>query len=175
MPIKSFDLEFKSLGPEGSFQGLASTYGDPPDQGGDVVEHGAFSETLRHNSQRSLLVDHEHVVGVCELKDSPSGLICRGQFTMEVQKASETFYLCKSGAIRGLSIGYTVPAGGAEIRPDGVRVLKSVKLYEVSLTWAPMNQHALVSAASVKSARETVRIETALDEFRREILEALKG
>jgi hypothetical protein len=54
----------------------------------------------------------------------------------------------KAGDLAGLSIGYTVPPGGAE-RITGGRRLTKVKLHEVSVVAIPMNDGARVT--SVKS------------------------
>jgi len=164
VPILAFPLELKSLSAEGEFEGLASTYGNV-DQGGDVVEEGAFTETLKQaGAARPLLCDHRDVVGMVTLKDTPKGLACKGKLTLGVQKARETYELMRDGAIKGLSIGYSA-LGGGDIR-NGVRYLSQVKLYEVSLTWAPMNEMALVTG--MKSVQEQ-QVKNALQEFRSDL------
>ena len=51
----------------------------------------------------------------------------------------------------GLSIGYSIPDGGAEVDPQTrVRVLKKLKLWEVSPVVFPANPHARIS--TVKAA-----------------------
>ena len=169
MPIFTCPLELKSLSPEGVFEGLASTYGNV-DEGGDECVAGCFTETLKSNSQKPLLADHRDPIGVVTLADSAAGLKCKGKLTLGVQKAREVYELMKDGAITGLSIGYQVVGDrGAEIK-NGIRYLKNLKLYEVSTTWAPMNAAAQIS--HVKSAQQEQQIQTALDEFRRDILNA---
>ena len=170
MPSKDFLLEIKHIAPEGTFLGLAST--SDLDQGGDVCLPGCFAATLKEKGpQRPLLADHSQPIGVVSLKETDAGLECKGALTMEVQKAREYHALMRDGAVRGLSIGFQVPPGGSEMRSDGVRVLKSIRLFEVSAVTFPMNERAMV--ASVKSAQQEHQIQTALDQFRREVLKAL--
>jgi hypothetical protein len=55
-----------------------------------------------------------------------------------------------AGTVKGMSIGYRIPQGGAEFDRDGrVRRIKSADLVEVSVVTFPMNKRAQV--ARVKS------------------------
>jgi phage head maturation protease len=71
-------------------------------------------------------------------------------------QARIAFAHCQAGNIRGLSIGYDVPAGGAPIDDAGVRNLSELKLWEVSIVTFPMNEAATIS--SVKSLEYARRI-----------------
>jgi uncharacterized protein len=86
-----------------------------------------------------------------------------------VQRGREVFSLLKQKAIRGLSIGYKSLKDDTR---NGVRYLQQIKLFEISLTPFPMNEMATVT--SVKSAQREQQIKNALDEFRRDILQALE-
>ncbi len=55
--IKSFPLKVDRVGDTGEFTGYASTFGDV-DQGGDVVDRGAFKKTLRENGGKVPVLDH---------------------------------------------------------------------------------------------------------------------
>ncbi len=169
MPISAFQFEVKQLDEQGTFEGIASTYGGPPDLGGDIVMPGAFDTTLAGSRQRPLLRDHKDAIGVVDLADSPQGLIAKGRLTMGVQAARETFALMKDGAIRGLSIGFQ---SVKEDYKDGVRQLISCKLFEISLCATPMNQLAMVT--SMKSAQEHQAVLTALHDFKSDILRAIR-
>ena len=46
MLTQDFQLRLKSLDDAGSFSGFASTYGGPPDLVGDIIEPGAFAQSI---------------------------------------------------------------------------------------------------------------------------------
>lgn len=149
-------LQFKfAAGDEpGTFTGYASTYGGEPDSYGDLIAPGAYSKTLsRHASsgtRPALLWQHDQTspVGVwLGFEDTAEGLLARGKLTMDVPQAKAAHALMKDGAL-ALSIGYSVPRGGAELI-DGARLLKEIDLHEVSLVAIPANTSARI--ISVKS------------------------
>ena len=146
---RSFDI--KELDERGSFEGLASVYGNV-DLGEDIVEPGAFKEyALTKDGQIRILDGHNTrmPVGKGKLIDTHVGLAVKGQLNLAIARSREVYELMKDHIIDGLSIGYDVIKGGFEYDADGVRHLKALKLWEVSLTAFPMNQSALVS--TVKS------------------------
>jgi Escherichia/Staphylococcus phage prohead protease len=147
-----FNLELKAVQDSGAFQGRAAVYGNV-DAYGDRIVPGAFTESLQKRGDvRPLLWTHDvgDVLGTCKLSDAADGLNLAGTLDMNVGRAKEVHSLMKSGAVSGLSIGFTIPSGGTEM--DGsVRVLKKVDLREVSLTALPANDQATVT--QVKSIR----------------------
>lgn len=157
MKILGLPFEFKDLTDRGTFEGLASVYGNT-DLGGDIVEPGAFKEFAYTRDSHIRILDGHNTrapIGKGKLIDSHLGLAIKGALSMEVSRAREVYALMKDGVIDGLSIGYDVLPGGSEVDDKGVRHLKSLKLWEVSTTPFPMNQAALVSAVkSVTSVRE---------------------
>lgn len=151
-------FEVKEITEQGTFEGLASVYANT-DLGGDVVEPGAFKEfALTRDGMIRILDGHNTraAIGKGKLTDTHLGLAIKGQFEMAVARAREVHALMKAHIIDGLSIGYDVLQGGAEIGQDGVRRLKALKLWEVSTTPFPMNQAALVS--SVKGVERVTDI-----------------
>jgi uncharacterized protein len=143
--------ELKARGDEGwSFSGYASTFGNL-DQGGDVVLHGAFSNSIKTRVPR-LLWQHdmtEPVGRVVSLSEDERGL--HGEYKLSrTSRGHDAYQLLKDGAIDSMSIGY-VPEE-QEFDDAGVRLLKSVNLLEISLVSIPMNEEARVTA--VKAARE---------------------
>ena len=52
----------------------------------------------------------------------------------------------KAGSLKGLSIGYTVPDGKSEIQRDGTRVLREIKLQEISLVAVPADPGGMVTS-----------------------------
>ena len=167
MPNRAFALELKGLTEKGEFSGLASTYGNV-DQVGDIVEPGAFTKTLASSKERPLLWNHRDPIGTVQLTDSPIGLLVRGRLSLAIQKGAEAYTLLQDRVVTGLSIGFET------IRSDlsgAVRHLREVRLWEVSLTWIPANQRALITA--VKSLDHN-RIQSVLKGAADEILRALE-
>ena len=154
MQHNDFRFEIKSVSEsDGSFTGLASTYGNV-DQGGDEVMPGAFSKTLRDaKGPFPVLMGHDthEQIGYAELQDSTSGLVVNGKLVMHTEKAKQAYALMKAKALRGLSIGYDTIRSTVK---GSIRQLTEVKLYEVSVTPFPMNEMALVT--SVKDSSDAV-------------------
>ena len=146
--ILAYPLEIKSLDQQaGTFEGIASVY-QALDQSNERVLSGAFSKNLALQGRtRPLLAEHRDTVGTVELKDTPSGLLALGQFTLEVQRARDVLALVKSGAMRGLSIGFLTVK---DQFVNGVRELVELKLFEISVVTFPCLESAQIT--SVKSA-----------------------
>jgi HK97 family phage prohead protease len=158
METKTRDFAFRVIGKSlddaaGTFTGLASTYGGPPDLVGDVVEPGAFRQAIQNQGRGFPLLfahDQSQPLGLAKISDSPAGLNVNGSLLMSDPAAQRAYEHLKMGSIRGLSIGYqTNPADVAYSGDGKVRSLKSVHLHEISLCAVPANPGALVQ--SVKS------------------------
>lgn len=157
--IKTFDFQLKEVDPgdaKGEFTGFAAVYGNKDHQG-DIIEAGAFTRTLNSlDSEIPLLWQHDvtRPIGIGKLEDHSKGLKIHGYLNLGVKVAQEAYELMKPragfkrGIIRGLSIGYDVVKDAIE---EGVRKLKEIKLWEVSLVTFPANGRALIS--DVKSAQ----------------------
>jgi len=149
-----YQLETKSIGEAGEFEGYASTFGNV-DQGGDVVEPGAFIEGVvkakKDRRNIPLLWQHDHTepIGIWkDIAEDAKGLYVKGQLLIEHDPLARRAHgLLKAGALGGMSIGYRVPAGGAEAdeRRPGITRLKTIDLREISLVTMPMNLEARVS------------------------------
>jgi HK97 family phage prohead protease len=153
--------EFKFMDAEatarGEFVGYASTFGNM-DLGGDIVEAGAFRDTItkRGAGGVAMLWGHDPrqppIGKWLELREDDRGLVARGQLILDVAKARDVHALMREGALKGLSIGYRLPPGGAETDRRGVRRIKSADVHEISVVTFPMNTRAQVSR--VKSVEE---------------------
>lgn len=144
-------LEIKGIAEDGSFEGILSPYGNV-DGGGDVVEPGAYTKTLKEGgATRPLLWQHktDQPIGQLTLEDRPDGLWCKGQLLMELPKAKDAYLVIKARIIKGLSIGFESIKDSIE---SGVRHLKEIKLYEGSIVTFPMNDFALIT--SVKGSKQ---------------------
>jgi len=167
MKIFDFSLETKEVGESGEFEGYASTFGNV-DQGGDVVEPGAFIEGIvkAKKDGRSIPMlwqhDQREPIGVWkDLSEDAKGLYVKGQLLIDADPLARRAHgLLKAKALGGMSIGYRIPAGGAE--PDekrrGVNRLKVLDLREISLVTMPMNIEARVT--SVKAMMEAGKLPT---------------
>lgn len=149
--------DFKAVSDgNGGFEGYASLFGIR-DEGGDIVEAGAFAETLPEFIQRGFIpVGHEWgglpVGYVTDAHEDERGLYIKIAYhsTKEAQDARAVAQeRMAAGKFVGLSIGYMVAPGGAVMKADGRHITK-VDLYEVSQVNAPMLKPAGLTA--VKSA-----------------------
>lgn len=159
-----FKLETKELGRDGQFSGYASVYGNV-DQGGDIVEAGAFRAALDPSKPKPKMLwqhDPSQVIGVWDgLQDDATGLRASGRLLTEIQKGHEALILMKAGAIDGLSIGYRVTETDYIVTPKGtVRQIKSADLLEISVVTFPMNPKSLVT--DVKQLQSPREVETIL-------------
>jgi uncharacterized protein len=159
-------LEVKLARAGGELTGYGSTFGNR-DHGGDIVAPGAFAKSLAEHrdagSMPAMLWSHDTAepVGVWhEAREDGKGLLLKGKLTLDTRRGAEARALAKDGAL-ALSIGYsTRDADYAE----GNRILKDVKLFEVSLVAIPMNPEAQL--VSVKSAiGEGIRDAVAFERF----------
>lgn len=162
---RPFDI--KEVSETGSFEGLASVYGNV-DLGLDIIEPGAFKEFYRTKDGKIRILDGHNPrvpIGKGEVIDSHLGLVIKGQLVLETGPARNVHALMKAGVIDGLSVGYDILPGGSKIDDQGVRHLSSLKLWEVSATPFPMNPKAQV--LGVKNI-ERVRSVRELEELLRE-------
>lgn len=136
----------------GTFTGIASAFRNTPDHHGDIVRPGAFKRSLAKHSlegtRPAMLWSHDKAkpVGAWQdFRETTEGLEVTGQLSLEVPEAKSAKSLMQVGAL-ALSIGYRIAPGGAEIRDDGVRLLKDVDLFEVSLVAMPSDTNARITA-----------------------------
>lgn len=143
-----FQMQVKAVAEDGTFEGILSPYGNV-DDGGDVVDAGAFTKTLQENGNTvPMLWQHKTdcPIGELTLQDRQDGLYCTGKFLLDIPDANKAYLLLKSKIIKGLSIGYEAIKSQVV---GGVRHLKEIRLYEGSVVTFPMN--ALAAVTSVKS------------------------
>jgi HK97 family phage prohead protease len=174
---------------EGQFTGYASVFGNR-DSYGDVVQPGAFKETLAEwdDSQDNLPVLWGHDMGdpfsnigvVTKAVEDEKGLRVTAQLDLENPKAAQVYRLLKQRAVGQMSFAYDVLEGHSERSEDEGEFysLDKLKLYEVSIVPLGANQETEILA--VKVAREiagkagrviSAKNETAL----REALSQLEG
>jgi HK97 family phage prohead protease len=154
-----------------TFQGLASTWDE--DLGGDRIVKGAFRKTLgdwkaaKGRKPIFLLDQHNYysirsILGrLASAQETDAGLETEWE-VIEGADGDEAMRRVKGGFITGLSIGYSAVKWETEKVEGGeewetIRILKEVKLYEVSLVIWPMNEGAVIDPASLKSLTAALR------------------
>ncbi len=143
--------QFKFTSGTGSFEGYAAVFGNV-DQGGDVIEPGAFKEFVKTRDGRVLILwqhDTQQPIGKAEVTQDARGLHVRGNLALDDATAAKAYSLMKNGLLDSMSIGYTILPGGEQAMNSGARLLTGLKLYEVSVVTFGMNEQARVD--SVKS------------------------
>lgn len=153
-------------------EGYASLFG-APDQGGDVVEAGAYGASLsalkRDGRRVKMLWQHDPAepIGVWdEVREDAKGLFVKGRLLTDVARAREAAALIAAGAIDGLSIGYRTVKAVKDGK--GLRRLSELELWEVSLVTFPMLPQARVGAKGEDPESALMRdLAETLDEARR--------
>ena len=130
--------------------GYASLFGQA-DQGGDVVEVGAYRASLAKIAARGgsvkMLWQHDPAqpIGVWEeVREDARGLWVKGRILTDVTRGREAAALLGVGAIDGLSIGYRTVRAHKDA--SGKRRLMELELWEISLVTFPMLPDARVAA-----------------------------
>lgn len=140
MPFK-----IKAVSEDGLFSGYGSVFG-VVDSYKEVVAPGAFADSLA-SRMPSLLWQHRsgEPVGVyTTVKEDSVGLYVEGKLALKTARGAEAYELLKMGAVSGLSIGF-ISREDSYDKVSGVRTLKKLDLWEVSLVTFPANDSARVS------------------------------
>ena len=158
LETRAFPLKFKSIAADGTFVGYGSTYGNL-DLVGDIVQPGAFTQAIQSQGKGFPLLwvhDQETPLGIAKISDSKAGLVVDGQMLMSDPNAQRVFAHMQMGSVKGLSIGFGHPDPAKTSYDDnGARILREIKLYELSLCPVPANPLATVT--SVKSLAQVER------------------
>jgi uncharacterized protein len=120
--------------------GYASLFGIP-DLAGDVVERGAFAETLKALPAPDIRMLFQHdpdrpIGRWTGASEDDQGLWMQGLIDPRHLDARSVLRLIKAGTADGLSIGFR--ALDAAPRHSGGRILKTIDLREVSVVTFPM-------------------------------------
>lgn len=147
-----FEFSTKADGDSRVIEGYGSVFGNI-DSTGDIILSGAFAESLTRRMPK-MLYQHwsEKLIGRWdEAREDSKGLYIKGTLA-KTPLADEAYELAKMGALDGMSIGYS--PNDYEHDDKGIRKLKKVELWEVSLVTFPANEAARVTG--VKGI-ETIR------------------
>ena len=155
--IKSFPFKLDALNDAGEFSGYASTFG-AVDLGGDVIEKGAYTKTLKESQGRIPILDHHdptrQIGWNVQAHEDERGLFVRGLLDLNVRAARERQSLMKMaqsiGGRTGLSIGFRTIKEEPDRKRPNIRRLKEVQLIEYSVVTFPMNPQAGVVSVKAK-------------------------
>lgn len=156
LEYKSFDVEIKADGEQGTFVGLASPYNNI-----DGVNDRVMPTISKLNNNKTVPILYQHdttkVLGKQLLTNTSLGIQTTGQLILDkdesgsylIPLAAEAYALLKKGLLK-LSIGYaTLKASYTTEKGQTIRNLDEIDIKEVSLVTFPCNEQAVVS--SVKS------------------------
>lgn len=162
MDLKYIDrpFEVKAVDEKGIFEGHGSVFGNV-DSYQEIVAPGAFAESLAAwkaaGKLPPVLWQHrsgEPVGPHLAMSEDAHGLFLRGQLLVDdVVRAREARALMKANAVNGLSIGFVTREDSYD-KLTGIRTLKKIDLWEVSIVTFPAN--ALAQISNIKSAIDTL-------------------
>mgnify|MGYP000868761760 CR=1 FL=1 len=177
-------LELKFSGAEteaGVFNGYGAVFGNV-DSYGDVIQKGAFRETLREWKKEKrlppMLVQHggwgvSDMDGLAigkwtAMEEDEKGLAVEGKLIgLDTERGKIVYGAMREGVLDGLSIGYRAKEFSLGTKPtEPRRTLKKVDLFEVSVVQMPANGAARVRA--VKAAGEIMTIRE-FEDFLRDV------
>jgi HK97 family phage prohead protease len=143
---------------QGLVIGYASVFGGV-DSYGDSIAPGAYTNSLAefkaNRSAPVMLWSHAQDSPIgrwINLEEDARGLRVEGQLNLKTAAGQQAFEHLRAGDINGLSIGYSVPAGGSQT-VDGVTLLRQIKLLEISIVALPADVGARVSSVKALPSR----------------------
>lgn len=138
------------------FSGYVAAFGNI-DHDSDIIQKGAFSESIAQTQQYPLLWNHKTdmpIGSITEVKEDEYGVHITGRINLAVEKGNEVYALLKAGDVKKMSVGFmTLDREWKEMEGKSVRYIKKARLLEGSLVVFPANDNA--SVMNVKSIEET--------------------
>jgi HK97 family phage prohead protease len=152
-----FEFKATASAEDGTFEGIASTFGEV-DMLGDAVAPGAFRKSLAQHRRVGrmplLLWAHDLSAPIgrwLDVRETAQGLAVKGKLILDTVRGREAYALLKERALDGLSIGFrTVDA----VRTKTGRLLKEIDLAEISLVTLPALASARVHSVKSQPRRE---------------------
>ena len=145
--FKTIEFELEDYDEEeGTFSGYGAVFSNV-DSGGDVIEPGAFTKTIAEGVGRvKVLSGHNEALlpigKPLELREDAKGLFMKAKIS-DTALGRDVKTLIHDGVLCELSIGYDPVV--FDYDETGIRHLKEVKLWEISVvTWA-MNDQAVIT------------------------------
>lgn len=162
-------MEIKAVSAKGEFSGYASIFGNV-DLGRDLIQGPEpFKEIVRNpDGKVRVLFAHDDAgytpsaglaIGLADVEQDEKGLKFDGQLVTEDPFVQRVHVHMKAKTLDGMSIGFDVLPGGAEFTEGGIRVLKAMRLWEISVVTFGMNPKARIEnvkqrAGSITTIRE---------------------
>lgn len=156
----------------GEFSGYGAIFGNV-DSHGDVIEKGAFKDTLREweaaGKLPPMLLQHGGFMGSAgdllpvgqwtSMEENSKGLKVAGRlFAMSTERGQYLYEGLKSGVLDGLSIGYKVKKFTRGTKPgEPARRLEAIDLAELSIVTFPANGKARITAVKAADTVKTIR------------------
>lgn len=160
----------------GRFSGYGAFFGNK-DSYGDVIERGAFKQTLREWEARKkwppMLLQHgggffgggaDDMLPIgkwSHMEENAKGLKVEGElFALNTERGQYIYEGLKAGALDGLSIGFRIREAVTGTRPsEPKRKLTNIDLWEVSVVTFPANPKARVSGVKTVAPMELRQLE----------------
>jgi HK97 family phage prohead protease len=197
----SFSLKAESL-KEGEFAGYGAAFSNL-DRVGDIIAYGAFRDTIPEFLSTGVIAwqhDWDTPIGkAIEAYEDEHGLFIRAKIS-DTSQGRDALTLLRDGVIKKLSIGFRIKdaeffdsldelaayarANNIALKLDnlegvvgGVRLIKAIDLYEISLVTVPANPAASVTAvkeldaligdlpAGLPFAKHSEMVRAAVEEF----------
>mgnify|MGYP001172534430 FL=1 len=157
----------------GTLQGYGAVFGNV-DSYGDVIERGAFAETLKEWEERGklppMLLQHgggflgsaDDMLPIgkwTKMREDRKGLWVEGElFALDTERGRYIYEGLKAGVLDGLSIGFMVRESKLGTKPsEPARTLTNIDLWEVSIVTFPANPKARVTGVKAFT-QEDVRL-----------------
>lgn len=179
-------IEFKfddgSATRAGTFSGYGAVFGNL-DAYGDVIQKGAFKDTLREWKKAKrlppmlsqhggwMMTDMDAIpIGKFEsMEEDDKGLAVEGRLiNLDTERGKNVYGAMKEGVLDGMSIGYRAKEFAIGTKPDEPRrTLKKIDLIELSVVTFPANGVARVQ--SVKSGGGDITTIREFEDFLRDV------
>lgn len=161
-----FDLDVKAVSDAGVVEGYGSVFGGTPDSYGDVVEPGAFANSLVEHRKKGtaplMFFGHKHnelTIGTWDdVAEDGKGLYVKGSLDLEDPIGMAVYRKLKRKEMRGLSIGYQTINAVPDENKRGVTRLKELDLWEVSIVNFPASKRAGVDKVKSEAAALAERL-----------------
>ena len=160
--ISISDCDLKFAASDGEFSGYGSVFGNL-DSKNDIIMPGAYDEVLKSGDQVPVYINHGWLRGELPvgswsgLKQDTRGLFGDAKLIMQMPSAVNAYWAMKSGLVTGLSVAIIPDHKTSERRPDGTRVIHSIKaMKEISIVNDPANDSSRVLSVKFRDEMDDI-------------------